>query len=474
VLKMTTKTEIIHTREGDFVCEVIELDALHPVTKDMVGERPTEEDYDRLIQNNVSVYVGGKRKVVFLKGAMTEIGKVEPGTDSYTYWKWVSKKLRSNQRGLASGKELTSPNRFRLISNGQLAFFKAAEQGLVTTREEVEQILANHSGSSKYAIYKNKVLSSGYVNVEKIAELDEITRKKSLPESVLEEAWEAKNQLFGEWFDNWLEDWLLAENKAEYAANSFKIFVSKQGRANGVLSNVLGFIDRAPRVPYGRLSSSTKERYDDFVSHKPFYLQASDLYKDTLPEEWEYIHNVMKNCKDERYTLLGTKTFSTITINYNFPTFFHYDGNNNPRGVAVLTALTNESYPGEKFDGSYFVLPELRLAFDIRKGDFFVGDNCNLMHGQTEQINKTKDADNIIFVFYARDGMSKLEDYDTEVCRRSFVLHVRDNLSGKYQKSSSGKFTGVFPGMWSSEEWAEYKAKHCPQASNTNYHYTEG
>jgi hypothetical protein len=170
---------------------------------------------------------------------------------------------------------------------------------------------------------------------------------------------------------------------------------------------------------------------------------------------------------------MGTNTFSTITINYNFPTYYHYDGKNNPRGVAVLTALTNESYEGEKFDGSYFVLPELRLAFDIRKGDFFVGDNCNLMHGQTEQVNKTEDAENIIFVFYARDGMAKLDDYHCESCRKEFILYSQATYADRYQKNEAGKFSGVFPSMWVSDEWNDYKAAHCPNASNNNYWYTE-
>jgi hypothetical protein len=232
-------------------------------------------------------------------------------------------------------------------------------------------------------------------------------------------------------------------------------------------------MDRSARHPLGRLTSSTNKKYDLFVSQKDFYKQASDLYKVALTDEWKFINKVMKGCKDERYTLMGTNTFSTITINYNFPTYFHYDGNNNPRGVAVLTALTNESYEGEKFDGSHFVFPELRLAFDVRKGDFLVGDNCNLMHGQTEQVNKTDDAENIFFVFYARDGMAKLDDYESECCRREFIKFSQENYADRYQKNSGGKFSGVFPSMWVSDEWDEYRGKHCPQASRTNYWYTE-
>jgi hypothetical protein len=274
------------------------------------------------------------------------------------------------------------------------------------------------------------------------------------------------------WFDRWLLDWDAAEDKVEFAAKSYKDLASAQTYSNNIYSNVLGILDRSARNPFGRWTATTAKKLDKFKEQAAFYMQASQLYKETLPEEWKYINNVMKNCEDPAYTLLDTKTFSTITINWNFPTFYHRDGKNNPRGVAVLTALTNESYDGERYDGSYFVMPELRLAFDIRKGDFFVGDNCNLMHGQCEQINKVEDADNIVFVFYARDGMTKLESMEVECCRKAFVQYSKENFAERYQKNTGGRFMGIFPEMWWSDEWEEYKAQHCPEAKNTSYWYT--
>ena len=466
------KTETLKTKHGVFECEVIELDSLAPVNKDMVGLRPTEAEYDRLVQDNTLVYLDGKRVVAFLKGALTTITDIEPDSDSFSYWKWVSRDLLSDQRGLVGGKEMTTDTSARL-TNGQVAFFREAAKGNVETKEQVEAILAANPGSSRFSLYVKKILDSGLVDKERIQELESIARKKATPQEQKEAAVAERDALRMAWFDNWLESWLLASDKVAYSKESYKEFVSIQTRANKIYSNILGFMDRSARNPFGRLTASTQKKYGEFVAHKAFYKQASELYEDALPEEWKYIHEVMETCKDERYTLMGTKTFSTITINYNFPTYYHYDGKNNPRGVAVLTALTNESYDGEKFDGSYFVLPELRLAFDIRKGDFFVGDNCNLMHGQTEQVNKVDDAENIIFVFYARDGMAKLDYYDCETCRKEFILFSQKTYADRYQKNDAGKFSGVFPSMWVSDEWDEYRAEHCPKATRTNYWYTE-
>jgi hypothetical protein len=465
-------TETLKTKHGTFECEVIELDSLYPVSKDMLGTRPTEKDYDRLLTGNTLVYLDGKRVVAFLKSAFTELTKIEPGTESYNYWRWVSRDLHSDQRGLVGGKEIVTDTAFRL-TNGQVAFFRQVAKGKVTTLDEVKEVLAANPGVSRTSLYSKKILDSGFVDRERVLELESTLRKKSTSEEVRVSAAAERDELRSGWFENWLETWLLADDKVKYAEESYKEFVSLQTRSNKVHSNVLGFMDRSARLPFGRLSSSTNKKYDLFVSQKDFYKQASNLYKDALPDEWKFINKVMKGCKDERYTLMGTNTFSTITINYNFPTYFHYDGNNNPRGVAVLTALTNESYEGEKFDGSHFVFPELRLAFDVRKGDFLVGDNCNLMHGQTEQVNKTDDAENIFFVFYARDGMAKLDDYESECCRREFIRFSQENYADRYQKNSAGKFSGVFPSMWVSDEWDEYRGKHCPNASRNNYWYTE-
>lgn len=470
--KTEVKTELIETCTGNYECEVIEFNEMFPFEKDKIGERPNEEDYDRVIDRDTVVYLNGKRVIVFLKGALTEAGRIKANSDSYNYWKWVSKDLYSDQRGLVGGKELTTDTSARL-TNGQVAFFREVAKGKVTTVEEAKAILAKHTGAARFSLYVKKVLDSGLVNKERILELEGITRKKKTSAEDKAAALAERDALRQEWFDNWLERWALADDKVAYAAASYKEFVSVQTRSNKIYSNILGYMDRSARNPFGRFTATTQKRYDDFVAHKSLYKQASDLYRDTMPEEWEYINQVMKNCQDERYTLFGTDTFSTITINHNFSTFWHTDGRNNPRGVAVLSNITNEEYDGEKYDGQYFVMGEFRLAFNLRHGDFFVGDNCNRVHGQTEFVKKTDDAESIVLVFYARDGMPKLDTFDEECCRKEFISYSQQHYADRYQKNEGGKFSGVFPEMWVSDEWDEYRLKHCPNATRTNYWYTE-
>jgi hypothetical protein len=468
---MTVKTEIIKTCTGEYECEVINFSEMFPFEKDRLGERPVEEDYDRVIDNHTVVYLNGKRVIVFLKQALTEVLKIEPDSEKYNYWKWVSKDLFSDQRGLVGGKEMTTDVSARL-TNGQVAFFREAAKGEVSNIEEAEDLLSRYTGSSRTSVYIKKILNSGFVDKERILELEALLRKKKTSETEREQALTERDNLRQQWFSNWLEVWGESEDKVAFASSSYKEFVSIQTRSNKVYSNILGYMDRSSRNPFGRLTATTNKRYEDFVDQKALYQQASDLYKDTMPEEWEYIHNIMKGCKDDRYTLLGTKTFSTITVNHNFSTFWHLDGKNNPRGVAVLTNITNEGYDGEKYDGQYFVMGEFRLAFNLRKGDFFVGDNCNRVHGQTEFQDKTGDAESVVLVFYARDGMPKLDSFQEECCRKEFILFSQANYADRYQKNSAGRFSGVYPEMWWSSEWEEYKSRNCPNATNTSYWYT--
>jgi hypothetical protein len=465
---MVTKTETIKTSSGTFECEVLDIDTLVETPKDLVGKRVTDNDYDRIIDSNVVVYHKGKRAIVFLKKAMTTLLDIDPGSRSYNYWRWVSRDLFSSQRGVVGGKEFTTDVN-RRFTNGQVQFFRLCKKGKF---EEAVAALEDKS-FSQYFFYINKLEKTPYFNMEVLDELTAKLRKKDLSFQERQELSQRFDEERLSWFDKWFKDWEKSEDKQKFANETYEGFASSQTYMNNIYSNVLGVLDRGARNPYGRWTASTQKKFDDFVSQQCIYEQASLLYRETMEDEWNYIHSVMKECKDPEYTLLGTKTFSTITLNWNFPTYWHFDGKNNDRGVAVLTALTNESHDGDKFDGSLFVMGAFRLAFNIRKGDFFIGDNQGFMHGQTLQENKCEDVDNIVFVFYARAGMTKLESFKNECCRKSFVQYSREHLASKYRKHDGGRFMGVFPGQWHSPEWIKYKAEHCPDATNTNWWYTE-
>ncbi len=470
--KTKVKTETIITSTGKFECEVIELSELKPVDKKRFGTRVTEGDYDRVVDSNVVIYLDGQRVGVFLKKAISSVLAIKPESESFKYWKWASKDLFSSQRGVVTGVEFTT-ELGRRYSKGQLDFFKQAIKGLVTTMAQARAFIDADTRPSNEFFYLNILEKTPYIDTDVTEPIQAKLRKKAtLPEErkVLQEQLDAERL---KWFERWLLDWEQAEDKVTFARDAHKLYTSTQKYANNVYSNVLGVLDRSARLPYGRLTASTAKKPEQFKAHAPMYQEISDLYRTTMEDEWNYINGIMKTCKSPEYTLMGTDTFSTITVNYNWPTFLHVDGSNNDRGVAVLTAITNEKYDGEKFDGSLFVMPPLGLAFNLRAGDFLIADNCNLAHGQTEQIDKVANVDNIVLVFYARAAMTKLDSLECETCRHEFIKYAKANFADKYRKTEGGKFAGVWQGQWVSEEWDEYRAKHCPDASRTNYHYTE-
>jgi hypothetical protein len=152
-----------------------------------------------------------------------------------------------------------------------------------------------------------------------------------------------------------------------------------------------------------------------------------------------------------------------LTLNWNFRTAFHRDAANCEGGIAVLSAITRGKYKGH-----YLVFPELRLAFDIRDGDFLAGDNQELIHGNTAMIPETPDAERVSFVFYSRERMVLLDDMECENCRKEFMLYSAKNLTE--HSSGSSKWNGVFPHMWKSPEWREFKAsKGLERCSETNW-----
>ncbi len=482
--KTKVKTEIIETSLCSFECEVIELSELKPVDKKRFGTRVNGGDYNRVIDNNVVIYLNGQRVGVFLKKAIPSVLAIKPGSESFAYWKWASKDLFSSQRGVVTGVEFTT-ELGRRYSKGQLDFFKQVAKGNVKTIEKARAIIDADTRPSNEFFYLNILEKTPYIDTDVTEPIQAKLRKKAtLPEErkVLQEQLDAERL---KWFECWLKDWEQAEDKASFARDAYKLYTSTQKYANNVYSNVLGVLDRSARLPYGRLTASTAKKPEQFKDHAPMYQEISELYRSTMEDEWNYINGIMKTCKSPEYTLMGTNTFSTITVNYNWPTFLHVDGANNDRGVAVLTAITNEKYDGEKFDGSLFVMPPLGLAFNLRHGDYLIADNCNLAHGQTEQFNKTDDADNIVLVFYARAAMTKLDPLECENCRHEFIKYAKVHLTDKYRKTEGGKFAGVFPNMWVSEEWIAFKNElvsdpetgekkpRCPNASNSNYHYTE-
>ena len=136
-------------------------------------------------------------------------------------------------------------------------------------------------------------------------------------------------------------------------------------------------------------------------------------------------------------------------------------------GVSLLSQLPT----GELTTDTTLSSPSSRLAFELRDGDFLVGDNQGFIHGMSAMENASDDAEAIWYVFYSRENLRHAESWDCEQCRRSFMRWAKDNL--KHKGSGKPTWNGIWAGMWVSSEWDEYKEGNgMSQCTNTHYNFS--
>ena len=108
--------------------------------------------------------------------------------------------------------------------------------------------------------------------------------------------------------------------------------------------------------------------------------------------------------------MLGNDTpFTTVTVNKNFRTAAHRDAGDLHEGFSNLTVVAKGD---QQWTGGYLVLPEFRVAINIRPGDLLLINNHAGIHGNTELLppeGKTlADMERISLVCYFRENMLKL------------------------------------------------------------------
>lgn len=446
--------------------------------KEWLGAWPKRDDVDEIIHEDVDVYLpNGELAIVFRVGALKSTLPVEKGgtltPENYKYWQWASRRPPgTDQRGFAGGREITTFPEVRL-TQGQWEFFNKAtrEKDPITDEAEARKILENTS-LSRNTYYVNKAEVDGLVDMEEVEKWHETVRKVSVQGEERRIATENRNRAKLAWFDKWFnETWVPAKDRVAVAQAARKRYVTTQPRGNMVFSTVLGVIDRSGRLPYGRLTAPTEKRWEDFERNAPFYQEVNEIFRETLPDKFKVLDDRFSQVKDPRYNLFGT-AFTTITVNYNFQVAYHRDGNNAQGAVAALAVMEQGNWTGGEF-----VFPELRIGFDIREGDVFIGDNQGLIHGMLPfdppdmcwgNYGHKSSGDNIMFVFYQRDRVVMLDDLKCEQCRKDFLDH--NVIHNQHKGTGEPKWTGSWAGMWTSQEWKDYKAsrkmEHC---SETNY-----
>lgn len=261
---------------------------------------------------------------------------------------------------------------------------------------------------------------------------------------------EAEGFVFPEWVEKVKK--LPPSERASEALRVYNNLVSDTGYANPVFSGIAGFFDRYPRIPFCRQTAFTANNLEQFNGVIPFVELVSDQFKKTTPTRYQSQLSAAEGL-DPRFRV-GKSAYTTLTVNKNYRTAVHTDAGDLVEGFGNLTVVTGPNCPA--WEGSYLVFPHYRVAVDVRPGDM-LAMNVHEYHGNTA-ISGPEGIERISMVCYFREGMMECKDKDYEDLRHQFVnLCMKDP---DLIKERSGKFNGVFEGMWQSEKWFDFLRAH--------------
>jgi hypothetical protein len=264
-------------------------------------------------------------------------------------------------------------------------------------------------------------------------------------------------------FEEWLEGVLtlsVAERK-EIAKETRKKYISDTTYANQVYSGIAGWFDRYPRIPYGRATAYTQNSYDKFELSFPFLQSLDRGFSELLPQR----HAAQRAAADkiDPAFLVPETVFTTITVNKTFRTAAHRDAGDFSNGLSNLLVLSNNG----NYSGGYLILPEVRVAVNVRPGDLLLVNNHEYIHGNTPIELHDETAERISLVCYLREKMLELGTKEYEDHRYNYVESRRKNPEHPLQRYL---WNGISEGMWEEKEWYDYLRKHGGEEMLNKYH----
>jgi hypothetical protein len=264
-------------------------------------------------------------------------------------------------------------------------------------------------------------------------------------------------------FENWLKKVIklsVAERKKEAFVVENK-YISDTTYANQVNSGIAGWFDRYPRIPYGRATAYTQHSYDKFKLSFPFLQTLDRGFAELLPQR----HGAQRAAADkiDPAFLVPQTVFTTITVNKTFRTAAHRDAGDFSNGLSNLLVLSNNG----NYSGGYLILPEVRVAVNVRPGDLLLVNNHEYIHGNTPIVLQDETAERVSLVCYLREKMLELGSKEYEDHRFNYVESRRKNPEHPLQRRL---WNGISEGMWSEKEWYDYLERVGGQEMVQKYH----
>ena len=188
-----------------------------------------------------------------------------------------------------------------------------------------------------------------------------------------------------------------------------------------VRSGIAGYFDRSGHYDYCRTTKFNKENIEKFNDAIPLIESVDQGFKDLVPERYKK-QKQMVLATHPNYRITNT-AFTTITINKNWQTAYHYDDGDYKKGFGNLVAYCKNIEP------MYLVLPRYGVGINLKSTDLLLLD-VHELHGNTEYKPLNENAVRLSFVMYYRQNMWKCGSPTEELQRH------RLNLRKVYQKQA--------------------------------------
>lgn len=119
----------------------------------------------------------------------------------------------------------------------------------------------------------------------------------------------------------------------------------------------------------------TREQHREYKAIIPIVELVNEIYKKEFPLNYY----LQENLEIDPHYLIGRTVFSQSIVNKSFRTHLHKDKGNVEGTVSNMICLGNNS-----FSGGYLVMPEYRVAINVRPRDYLGFMGRDIWHGNTE------------------------------------------------------------------------------------------
>jgi hypothetical protein len=179
----------------------------------------------------------------------------------------------------------------------------------------------------------------------------------------------------------------------------------KSVRCNPVKSFLAGY--QIPRFQTrGQPAGFSKAFPEDWEKAVPFFEAIGDALDHHMFYEARAMHRWCVRHAVKPALTIGRTCLSTVAVNVNYESRFHYDRGDMRDGYSTLTAIP----VGGSYTGGYLVLPRYGIAIDVREGDILFNKAHVDLHGNSPIHGETPGSKRVSFVTYLKEMLRRAEN----------------------------------------------------------------